>query len=155
MEGPSVEQQLRNFIRNMRDQGILDHRFENLRRSEAHGDPQVLTDEILIFIVDADISTAEITSLMNNPALDYQTLGEQLYQLRRKTARVGGFRMVAACLEFCQAIDARDKARCVEGFHGIINEYRDFRICLVSILQMLEQLIQAQRLNVENRRRRP
>lgn len=45
-------------------QGILDHRFENLRRSEAHGDPQVLTDEILIFIVDADISTAEITSLM-------------------------------------------------------------------------------------------
>ncbi|XP_044483795.1 histidine-containing phosphotransfer protein 2-like [Mangifera indica] len=150
MVGPTFEQQLRNLLRSMHDQGILDHHFENVRRLQAHGNPHFLTEVITMFVNDADGSMGEITRLINQPELDYETLGQYLHQLRGSSASIGGCRMANACREFRQAVDARDKERCINGFHGIRHEYRDLRACFDSILQIQRSIIE-----YENRRRQP
>ncbi|XP_031270573.1 histidine-containing phosphotransfer protein 2-like [Pistacia vera] len=149
MVGTSLEQQLRNFLRSMHDQGILDHNFENVRRLQTQGNPQFLTEVITMFINDADVSMAETTRLMNEPELDYETLTSYLHQLRGSSASIGGCRMAVACRDVRQAIDARDKARCLETFERVKQEYQTLRSSFNNILQ-LERSILA----YENRRRR-
>ncbi|XP_044506986.1 histidine-containing phosphotransfer protein 1-like [Mangifera indica] len=112
-----------NFLRLLHDQGILDHNFENVRRTQAQGNHLVLSEVLTMFIYHIDVSMTETTRLMTEPELDYETLADYLQMLQGKSASIGGCLMAAACREVRQAIDARDKARCLETFELVKQEY--------------------------------
>ncbi|XP_044482049.1 histidine-containing phosphotransfer protein 4-like [Mangifera indica] len=149
MVGITLEQQLRNLLRSLHDQGILDLNFENVRRARARWDSQCLIEAVTALIDDLDVSMAETAGLMNldEPELDYETLDCYIHQLQERSASIGGCRMVVACRNSQQAIDAKDKARCVETFEQVKQEYQTLRDALNNFLQ-LERYIMA----YENRR---
>ncbi|XP_044506762.1 uncharacterized protein LOC123226313 [Mangifera indica] len=103
----SLEQALRNFHRCFYEKGVLDHNFENVKRSEAQGN---LIEVVTKFINTVDVFMEETTGLMNEPELDYETLNSHLHRLQGRSASIGGCRMAAACRDVRQAIDAGDKA---------------------------------------------
>ncbi|XP_044504331.1 uncharacterized protein LOC123224703 isoform X2 [Mangifera indica] len=130
--------------------GILDHNFENVRRSEAQGNPRVFTDVVIKFMKEVDVIMEETIELVNEPELNYETLSTHLHQLQGRSASIGGCRMAAACRNSRQAINARDKARCLETVEQVKQEYHTLRSAFKYIVGVARYILAQEVPNMPN-----
>ncbi|KAI5322634.1 PREDICTED: histidine-containing [Prunus dulcis] len=143
-----LTQQLNNFIRSLREQGILDFHFEELKELESDT-PCLVVEAITMFLRDADCSIAELLRTLGAPLINYTRVTEIAFQLKGSSSSVGGCRMAHACCELRDASEAYSKERSLSGFDRVRREYLVLRENLNQILQM-EHAINA----FEPRRRR-
>ncbi|PQQ10349.1 histidine-containing phosphotransfer protein 2-like isoform X2 [Prunus yedoensis var. nudiflora] len=121
-----LTQQLNNFIRSLREQGILDFHFEELKELESDT-PYLVVEAITMFLRDADCSIAELLRTL---------VTEITFQLKGSSSSVGGCRMAHACCELRDASEAYSKERSLSGFDRVRREYLVLRENLNQILQM-------------------
>ncbi|XP_020422193.1 histidine-containing phosphotransfer protein 2-like isoform X1 [Prunus persica] len=147
-----LTQQLNNFIRSLREQGILDFHFEELKELESDT-PCLVVEAITMFLRDADCSIAELLRTLGAPLINYTRVTEIAFQLKGSSSSVGGCRMAHACCELRDASEAYSKERnsffgkcyafrSLSGFDRVRREYLVLRENLNQILQM-EQAINA------------
>ncbi|KAH9660055.1 Histidine-containing phosphotransfer protein 5 [Citrus sinensis] len=120
MVGTSLQQELNNFVRSLREQGILDHNFDTLSRIQNDQSPLFVTEVINLFTRDAEnaitqardsLYFSDLILLQQEPSVDYDKLIAAVHQLRGASSSIGGCRVALACRELRSAIDDKDKER--------------------------------------------
>ncbi|KAK9175618.1 hypothetical protein WN944_027625 [Citrus x changshan-huyou] len=111
MVGTSLQQELNNFVRSLREQGILDHNFDTLSRIQNDQSPLFVTEVINLFTRDAENAITQAHDSLQEPSVDYDKLIAAVHQLRGASSSIGGCRVALACRELRSAIDDKDKER--------------------------------------------
>ncbi|KAH9660053.1 Histidine-containing phosphotransfer protein 5 [Citrus sinensis] len=111
MVGTSLQQELNNFVRSLREQGILDHNFDTLSRIQNDQSPLFVTEVINLFTRDAENAITQARDSLQEPSVDYDKLIAAVHQLRGASSSIGGCRVALACRELRSAIDDKDKER--------------------------------------------
>ncbi|PQQ12621.1 histidine-containing phosphotransfer protein 2-like isoform X2 [Prunus yedoensis var. nudiflora] len=138
-----LTQQLNNFIRSLREQGILDFHFEELKELESDT-PYLVVDAITMFLRDADCSIAELLRTLGAPLINYSRVTEIAFQLKGSSSRtlipfsafgiavlvVAGWPMPVVSFEM------QVKHIPKKGFDRVRREYLVLRENLNQILQM-------------------
>ncbi|GAY59805.1 hypothetical protein CUMW_197310 [Citrus unshiu] len=134
MVGTSLQQELNNFVRSLREQGILDHNFDTLSRIQNDQSPLFVTEVINLFTRDAENAITQARDSLQEPSVDYDKLIAAVHQLRGASSSIGGCRVALACRELRSAIDDKDKERCNEILQRIVEEYQTLHVNLAHIL---------------------
>ncbi|KAI5322633.1 hypothetical protein L3X38_031705 [Prunus dulcis] len=110
MSGTRLEQQLKNFIRSLREQGILDHRFNQMKELE-NATPGLVMEVITLVLRDGDAGIEELTRNLRQRDINYPKVADLAHKLKGIGSSVGGCRVSAACVELRQASNAKNKQR--------------------------------------------
>ncbi|ESR37538.1 Histidine-containing phosphotransfer protein 5 [Citrus sinensis] len=145
MVGTSLQQELNNFVRSLREQGILDHNFDTLSRIQNDQSPLFVTEVINLFTRDAENAITQARDSLQEPSVDYDKLIAAVHQLRGASSSIGGCRVALACRELRSAIDDKDKERCNEILQRIVEEYQTLHVNLAHILNLGRQILALQR----------
>ncbi|XP_068339044.1 histidine-containing phosphotransfer protein 2-like [Pyrus communis] len=139
MFAAQLTQQLIDFIRSLREQGILDDRFDQIKELEDEN-PGLVVEVLTVAIRSADFTIDELEKKLNGTVIDYSKVRELTLKLKGISASVGGCRVAAACIELREAYVANNKERCVAGFDVVKREYLILRENLNHILQSAVQI---------------
>ncbi|KAF5727518.1 putative Histidine-containing phosphotransfer protein [Tripterygium wilfordii] len=142
MLGASIKEQLTNFIRSLNERGLLDHHFDLALELQTEENPQFVSELISMFCRDAEVSIAELTTLLDQPLVDYTKAITFVHQLKGSSSSIGGCRMTLASGELRQASDKRNKERCIEALYKVKQEYQILKENL-SIIAQMQNAIQA------------
>ncbi|KAB2606536.1 histidine-containing phosphotransfer protein 1-like [Pyrus ussuriensis x Pyrus communis] len=134
MFAAQLTQQLIDFIRSLREQGILDDRFDQIKELEDEN-PGLVVEVLTVAIRSADFTIDELEKKLSGTVIDYSKVKELTLKLKGISASVGGCRVAAACIELQEAYVANNKERCVAGFDVVKSEYLVLRENLNHILQ--------------------
>ncbi|KAL9416440.1 hypothetical protein AB3S75_039603 [Citrus x aurantiifolia] len=145
MVGTSLQQELNNFVRSLREQGILDHNFDTLSRIQNDQSPLFVTEVINLFTRDAENAITQARDSLQEPSVDYDKLIAAVHQLRGASSSIGGCRVALACRELRSAIDDKDKERCNEILQRIVEEYQTLHVNLAHIFNLGRQILALQR----------
>ncbi|CAL8999889.1 unnamed protein product [Prunus brigantina] len=135
MSGTRLEQQLKSFILSLREQGILDHRFNQMKELE-NETPGLVMEVITLVLRDGDAGIEELTRNLRERDINYPKVADLAHKLKGIGSSVGGCRVSAACVELRQASNAKNKQRCLADFDAVKREYLVLRESLNHILQM-------------------
>ncbi|BFG34656.1 hypothetical protein CerSpe_209320 [Prunus speciosa] len=135
MSGTRLEQQLKSFIRSLREQGILDHRFNQMKELE-NETPGLVMEVITLVLRDGDAGIEELTRNLRERDINYPKVADLAHKLKGIGSSVGGCRMAHACCELRDASEAYSKERSLSGFDRVRREYLVLRENLNQILQM-------------------
>ncbi|KAM0996805.1 hypothetical protein ACFX13_006803 [Malus domestica] len=139
MFAAQLTQQLIDFIRSLREQGILDDRFDQIKELEDEN-PGLVVEVLTVAIRSADFTIDELEKKLSGTVIYYSKVRELTHKLKGISASVGGCRVAAACIELREAYVANNKERCVAGFDVVKREYLVLRENLNHILQSAVQI---------------
>ncbi|CAN6557180.1 unnamed protein product [Malus baccata var. baccata] len=141
MFAAQLTQQLIDFIRSLREQGILDDRFDQIKELEDEN-PGLVVEVLTVAIRSADFTIDELEKKLSGTVIDYSKVRELTHKLKGISASysVGGCRVAAACIELREAYVANNKERCVAGFDVVKREYLVLRENLNHILQIEREI---------------
>eukprot|EP00257_Ricinus_communis_P021335 XP_015580799.1 histidine-containing phosphotransfer protein 1 isoform X2 [Ricinus communis] len=87
MVGIDLMHQQRLFVRNLKQQGILDNHFDQVLEIRTIDNPRFVLEVISMFLNDADNCVSELNRLLNEAVVDYTQVVNYCHQLRGSSAR--------------------------------------------------------------------
>ncbi|KAE8727663.1 hypothetical protein F3Y22_tig00005406pilonHSYRG00059 [Hibiscus syriacus] len=90
MPGPTLARQLKLYVQNMHDQGILDHHYEHMRSLQNEANPQFVNDVLSMLYRDAPEYIARITALLHSENVDHALVKDVAHQLKGSASRCLG-----------------------------------------------------------------
>ncbi|VVA26057.1 PREDICTED: histidine-containing [Prunus dulcis] len=135
-----IAEQLKELISSLKEQGILDEKFDEvMRRLKDERNPRFAVEIINHFYGDAENNLAELTYLSVVPIIDYPQLSNVALNLKEACSSFGCSRMAIACGELRDASEAKNK----EGCHMVLEHIRREYAVLQKNLNQIAQLDRA------------
>ncbi|XP_002529070.2 histidine-containing phosphotransfer protein 1 isoform X1 [Ricinus communis] len=127
MVGIDLMHQQRLFVRNLKQQGILDNHFDQVLEIRTVDNPRFVLEVISMFLNDADNCVSELNRLLNEAVVDYTQVVNYCHQLRGSSASIGARLVAVASRELRLATDEMDQHRCLVAFDKLKDEYQNLK----------------------------
>ncbi|XP_020260322.1 histidine-containing phosphotransfer protein 2-like isoform X2 [Asparagus officinalis] len=96
------------FADSMIAEGLLDQQFNQLLMLEEDGGG-FLVEVIKLFCDDSERMISELSSLIDQPVVDFQKVGSFVHQLKGSSSSIGAHNIMVACMHFRQFCEQNDK----------------------------------------------
>ncbi|XP_037433870.1 histidine-containing phosphotransfer protein 2-like [Triticum dicoccoides] len=137
MAAPALRGQLNALLDSMFATGIVDEAFQHLRSVEQEG---FLAEVVNLFLHDADNILNEVAFRLNQPMVNFDSVGALVHQLKGCSGSVGAKKMNLSCTHFRQFYEAQSKEGCLMSLDLIRNEFYDVRNKLQTMIQLEQQI---------------
>ncbi|XP_039028496.1 histidine-containing phosphotransfer protein 5-like [Hibiscus syriacus] len=135
MAAAAFARQLLDYLKQMHDQGILDHNYDRLRSMQNEENPQFVDEVLSMFHRDAPEYISRITDLLRPVDVNYVKVKDAAHQLKGCGSIVGGQRLTIDCYQLQNACIERNKHRCLDMFERVKTEFNLLE-GLTNIIQM-------------------
>ncbi|PKA66841.1 Histidine-containing phosphotransfer protein 1 [Apostasia shenzhenica] len=112
-----AQQQLNGLVSNMYREGFLDEQFQQIRALDEGGSPDFLVEVMGLFCTDAERILNELSSLLNQPDVDYKKVDAYVHQLKGSSASVGAQSVKLACMLVRESCDKSDREGCLQALN--------------------------------------
>ncbi|KAF8409095.1 hypothetical protein HHK36_005168 [Tetracentron sinense] len=108
----ALKAQLKGFVQSLKDEGVLDHQFDQVQALQDADNPRV------------------------QPVVDCRKVDNYVHQLKGSSSSIGAQRIKLACGDFCQVYENNYKERYLWTLNKINLEYRHLRSKFQTIVQV-------------------
>ncbi|CAB4282982.1 unnamed protein product [Prunus armeniaca] len=111
MSGKELDQELKELVSSLQDQGILDEQFDQMKAVQNEQNPCFVANLITTFLGDAENILAQLSTYLSAEDPDevnYPQVATLALTLKGSSSSVGGCRMALACSQLRDASDAND-----------------------------------------------
>ncbi|VAH13083.1 unnamed protein product [Triticum turgidum subsp. durum] len=137
MAAAALRGQLNALLDSMFATGIVDEAFQHLRSVEQEG---FLVEVVNLFLHDADNILNEVAFRLNQPVVNFDSVGALVHQLKGCNGSVGAKKVNLSCTHFRQFYEAQSKEGCLMSLDLIRNEFYDVRNKLQTMIQLEQQI---------------
>nr|AEY84978.1 histidine-containing phosphotransfer protein [Wolffia australiana] len=142
MAAAAIRDQLNGLVNSMFAEGLLDGQFNQLQMLQDETNPGFVAEVITLFCEDAERLIKELSTLLDQPVVDYFKVDAYVHQLKGSSASVGAQYIKLACVKLRQFCEAKNKEGCAHALNLIRHEYYRLKVKLEMMVQ-LERRIQA------------
>ncbi|CAA7397068.1 unnamed protein product [Spirodela intermedia] len=142
MAAATLKDQLSGLVNSMFAEGLLDDQFTQLQMLQDANNPGFIAEVITLFCEDAERLLKELTTLLDQVAVDYHKVDAYVHQLKGSSSSVGAQHIKHGCIRFRQFCEENSKEGCVHALNLVKHEYYRLKTKFETMVQ-LEQRIQA------------
>ncbi|KAM1000005.1 hypothetical protein ACFX13_006801 [Malus domestica] len=118
-----AEQQLKELISSLKDQGILDDYIDEVKSLQDENNPHLLKNLITPFFTRIEEIIAELTTNLSEADVNYSRVGHLSYRNKGSAASLGCARLANVAQELSDASAAQNKEECLMLVDNLKSEY--------------------------------
>ncbi|WVZ91711.1 hypothetical protein U9M48_037844 [Paspalum notatum var. saurae] len=147
--------QLAALRESMLTSGLLDEQFTQLQKLQDPDSPNFVTEIITLFCQDGDRIIRELTTLLDQPTVDFNRVDAFVHQLKGSSASVGAQKVHNASIQFREVCKQKNKDGCLKVLQTARTEFNDVRGKLQNMLQVAEAVYFASNAGEDPQEERP
>ncbi|XP_010425738.1 PREDICTED: histidine-containing phosphotransfer protein 2-like [Camelina sativa] len=140
-----LQRQFRDYTISLYQQDFLDDQFTELKKLQDDGSPDFVAEVLSLFFEDCVKLISNMARALDQTtgAVDFNTVGASVHQLKGSSSSVGAKRVKALCVSFKDFCEAQNFQGCVRCLQQVDIEYKTLKTKLQDLFNLEKQIIQA------------
>ncbi|XP_052198459.1 uncharacterized protein LOC127805741 [Diospyros lotus] len=136
MDAEALQDQIHAQIQALEKQGFMNGQLQYCYTLKNVTSQTFFEELVTRFLMDGRTAVRAMSGLLEQPTLDYVKLFQYNMKLKGGAMSIGACQVTTACSNLCEAIDSRNKDRCLLAFNSLKREYYTSQGKLEAIIQL-------------------